>query len=147
MSSPPSGSAASSAGDAASSASSDAPQKRVILIGDYEYRHGKKLGSGAFATVYYAEHRESGAPVAIKAISLEKAGRPGEPSHRYLTSEIDIMARMQHPNILRLLDRKEKLPKYMYLMYAPSTTLCCCFLPRFFRERVDEISCILTSLF
>jgi serine/threonine protein kinase len=136
MSSPTSSSAASSAGNAASSASSDAPQKKVILIGEYEYVHGKRLGSGAFATVYYAEHHESRAPAAIKAISLEKAGRPGEPSHRYLASEIKIMARMQHPNILRLLDRKDS-NKHTYLMYAPSTSLCCCFLPHFFRERVD----------
>ena len=110
MSSPPSGSGASSA----AAASSDAQQKKGHRLG--EYTAGKKLGSGAFATVYYAQH-DSGAPAAIKAISHEKAGRPGDASYRYLASEISIMARLQHPNILRLIDRKESA-KHTYLMCA-----------------------------
>lgn len=70
-----------------------------MVIGDYVVtRH---LGAGSFATVYKGHHRSTGAVVAIKAISLRRLDRK---SLENLESEISIMKRVKHHNIVRMLD-------------------------------------------
>jgi serine/threonine protein kinase len=41
-------------------------------IGEYQYRQGDLIGSGAFALVYKGHHKQSGSPVAVKQILLKK---------------------------------------------------------------------------
>ena len=71
------------------------------LIG--RYRVGERIGSGGMGTVYRAQP-ESGVgrrPVALKLI---KRGMDSEEVLRRFLQERDILARLDHPNIARLLD-------------------------------------------
>ncbi|XP_028839511.1 serine/threonine-protein kinase 36 isoform X2 [Denticeps clupeoides] len=62
------------------------------------------IGEGSFGRVYKGRKKYSGQVVALKFI--QKVGRT-EKELRSLKSEIDIMRRLQHPNIVLLLDSFE----------------------------------------
>ena len=80
------------------------------VIGDYIIT--SKIGSGSFATVYKAHHRTSHVIVAIKCIQIEKLTLKLQEN---LTSEISIMQKINHPNIIKLYEIK-KTEKTMYLI-------------------------------
>jgi TolB-like protein len=61
----------------------------------------RELGRGGMATVYLAQDRKLGRPVALKVLKPELAAALG--SERFLR-EIEIAARLTHPNILGLYD-------------------------------------------
>jgi len=65
------------------------------------FKAKKKIGKGAFATVYLAERLRDHRLVAVKAFSKEKqyAGDKGRES---LENEIKLMRRLSHSNIMRL---------------------------------------------
>jgi serine/threonine protein kinase len=69
-------------------------------IGTYEV--GDVLGSGGFATVYKARHTVLGSDHAIKVLSADFA-RQRELRDRFL-AEGKILARLRHPNIVRVTD-------------------------------------------
>jgi serine/threonine-protein kinase len=66
------------------------------MIGDY--RVGRKLGSGATAVVYEAEHAKSGAKVALKVLT-EEAAVDAEFLQRF-RREADLARKLKHPNII-----------------------------------------------
>ncbi|XP_043713109.1 serine/threonine-protein kinase ATG1c-like isoform X2 [Telopea speciosissima] len=70
---------------------------RARVVGDYIV--GKQIGSGSFSIVWHARHRVLGTEVAIKEIGMERLGKKLQES---LLSEIDILKRINHPNIIRL---------------------------------------------
>jgi eukaryotic-like serine/threonine-protein kinase len=74
-----------------------------ITVGD-RYTVERELGRGGMATVYLARDRKHDRPVAIKIMRPEIVGDQG--AQRFLL-EIQILARLQHPNILALLDSGE----------------------------------------
>ena len=61
---------------------------------------GKKLGKGAFATVYLGQHKNSGEPVAIKVVDLERLSTNNKKLKKHLESEIEIMNSLKHENIV-----------------------------------------------
>jgi eukaryotic-like serine/threonine-protein kinase len=65
------------------------------------YAVERELGRGGMATVFLAEDRKHGRPVAIKVLHSELAAALG--AERFLR-EIEIAARLQHPHILPLYD-------------------------------------------
>lgn len=84
---------------------------REALVGRYQV--DRVLGRGGMATVYLAEDRESGRPVAIKVLRPELTSILGPTRfHR----EIDFLARLRHPNILPILDSEETGPFLYYVM-------------------------------
>ncbi|TYH26641.1 hypothetical protein ES288_A02G004700v1 [Gossypium darwinii] len=72
----------------------------MALLGKYEV--GKWLGYGAFAKVYQARNMQTGETVAIKAVSKKKVlhGKMMAQVKR----EIAIMRRLNHPNIVKLVE-------------------------------------------
>lgn len=68
------------------------------------YRIERELGQGGMATVYLAEDRKHRRKVAIKVMRPELATHLG--AERFLR-EIQITAKLQHPNILTLIDSGE----------------------------------------
>jgi serine/threonine-protein kinase len=84
-------------------------------VGD-RYTLERELGRGGMATVYLARDRKHDRPVAIKIMRAEVLGEEG--GQRFLR-EIQIQARLQHPNILALLDSgttAEATPRPFYVM-------------------------------
>jgi serine/threonine-protein kinase ULK/ATG1 len=74
-----------------------APEDGQRRIGDWIV--GQLLGSGSFAVVWKARHRATGQPAAIKEINLTRLNARLRQS---LESEVAILKRMSHPNVVRL---------------------------------------------
>ena len=88
------------------------------------YTIDRVLGRGGMAVVYLARDRKHDRPVAIKVLRSEIV--IGQSAQRFLL-EIQILARLQHPNILALLDSgvtDEASPRPYYVMpYVEGETL------------------------
>ncbi|KAK8546361.1 hypothetical protein V6N13_067586 [Hibiscus sabdariffa] len=72
---------------------------RGRVVGNYLV--GRQIGSGSFSIVWHARHRVHGTEVAIKEIAM---GRLNKKLQDSLMSEIVILKRINHPNIVRLHD-------------------------------------------
>ncbi|MCO5613178.1 hypothetical protein L7F22_067454 [Adiantum nelumboides] len=70
---------------------------RQRMVGDYVLT--QQLGTGSFAVVWKGKHRHTGAEVAIKEIASDKLTRK---LCENLMSEISILKKTNHPNIIRL---------------------------------------------
>jgi serine/threonine-protein kinase len=94
-----------------------------IALGD-RYTVERVLGRGGMAVVYLARDRKHDRPVAIKILRSEIVVGAG--AQRFLL-EIQILARLQHPHILALLDSgttDEASPRPFYVMpYVEGETL------------------------
>lgn len=84
------------------------------------YRIVRLLGEGGFAEVYLGEHIHLGTEAAIKILHAQLAT---EDMDQFLT-EARIVARLEHPNIVRVLDfgLDGKTP-YLVMSYAPNGSL------------------------
>ncbi|KAM3127297.1 hypothetical protein pb186bvf_020583 [Paramecium bursaria] len=72
-------------------------------VGKYEFIH--QIGNGAFATVYKAKNLETQEIVAIKEIDLNSSSIITSPNIlKSLEREIEIHKKLNHPNILPLID-------------------------------------------
>ncbi|KAJ8550994.1 hypothetical protein K7X08_000364 [Anisodus acutangulus] len=84
------------------------------VVGDYVV--GKQIGAGSFSTVWHARHRAHGTEVAIKEIVTTRLNNKLQES---LKSEIVILQKINHPNIIRLHDMIEEVGKiYIVLEYC-----------------------------
>jgi serine/threonine-protein kinase ULK/ATG1 len=63
----------------------------------------RRIGAGSFAHVYRGYHKTNGMEVAIKGVDREKMNL-NKKHQENLESEISIMKKLQHPNIVRLYD-------------------------------------------
>ncbi|XP_057971041.1 serine/threonine-protein kinase ATG1c-like [Malania oleifera] len=66
-----------------------------------EYQVGRQIGSGSFSVVWHGRHRVHGTEVAIKEIVTARLNKKLRDS---LMSEIVILKKINHPNIIRLHD-------------------------------------------
>jgi serine/threonine-protein kinase len=97
------------------------------LIGD-RYKVGRELGRGGMACVYLARDLKHRRDVAIKVIRPELSASLG---HDRFLREIDIAARLRHPNIVPLYDSGEVGDSFYFVMpYEEGASL---------RERLTEI--------
>ncbi|XP_062095465.1 serine/threonine-protein kinase ATG1c [Humulus lupulus] len=72
---------------------------RGRVVGDYLV--GRQIGSGSFSVVWHARHRVHGTEVAIKEIATSRLNKKLQES---LMSEIFILKKINHPNIIQLHD-------------------------------------------
>jgi serine/threonine-protein kinase len=77
---------------------------KTNVLGDY--RLLKKLGQGGMGAVYKAHQISLDRPVAVKVMSKQLAAKPAF-VHRFLR-EARVMARLDHPNIVRCFEVKEE---------------------------------------
>ena len=73
-------------------------------IGDYAV--GRQIGSGSFSVVWEGRHLVDGNVVAIKKIAMARLSKKLQDS---LMSEIIILRKINHPNIIRFIDMIEVL--------------------------------------
>lgn len=88
------------------------PQSR--LVGDYIL--GPRIGSGSFAVVWKAKHRQLGIEVAVKEIDKNLLSAKVSEN---LLKEISILSTIDHPNIIRLFEAIEMEDRlYLVLEYC-----------------------------
>jgi len=76
-----------------------------------DYRTMKELGRGAYGSVIQVEHRISKQQRAIKEIDKAKADKVPGGKSRFIR-EVDILAKLDHPNILKLYELYEDSFRY-----------------------------------
>ncbi|CAN7057490.1 unnamed protein product [Brassica rapa subsp. trilocularis] len=69
-----------------------------------EYAVGRQIGSGSFSVVWEGRHLVDGSVVAIKEIAMARLSKKLQDS---LMSEIIILRKINHPNIIRFIDMIE----------------------------------------
>ena len=77
------------------------------------YRVGRELGRGGMASVYLARDQKHGRDVAIKVIKSDLSASLG---HERFLREIEIAARLRHPNIVPLYDSGEVSGSLYFVM-------------------------------
>ena len=75
-----------------------------------------KIGSGGYGEVWEAKDTESGRAVAIKLFSKQPAGRDAHYDKR-ISREIRAAARLDHPNIVKLLDHGTTSEGLRYIVF------------------------------
>jgi serine/threonine protein kinase len=86
-----------------------------------EYRLTRKLGGGTFGDVYLGEHTGDNSPAAVKILQVRLTN--SEDLKDYI-NEIRSLFRLQHPNIVPLLDFGiERDTPFLIMAYAPNGTL------------------------
>jgi serine/threonine protein kinase len=86
-----------------------------------EYRLTRKLGGGTFGDVYLGEHTGNNTPAAVKILQARLTN--SEDLKDYI-NEIRSLFRLQHPNIVPLLDFGiERDTPFLIMAYAPNGTL------------------------
>lgn len=86
------------------------------------YRIERLLGRGGFADTFLARHRRTGSEVALKVPHLHRAD-DAEFRARFL-QEARIGARLDHPNLVRILDPGPETGRpYLAMEYLPGRTL------------------------
>jgi len=78
---------------------------------DYEIK--QELGRGAFSVVVHGIHKRTKQEVAIKIINKKELGKDYE---KNLTTEVDILKRVDHPSIIGLLEIHETQEKLYLVM-------------------------------
>ena len=78
------------------------------------YKIGRKLGAGAYGFVREAVHKKSGQRRAIKTIQKDSITRDLSEKFKFF-SEVDILAGLDHPNIVKLYEFYED-DKYFHLV-------------------------------
>ena len=84
----------------------DVQMSQVKTIGHYYYHLGGQLGQGCFATVYKGYNSSNGQIVAIKEIQIQRLEKLKD-YHKLidnLSNEITTLRRLQHINIIQLID-------------------------------------------
>ncbi|HEU5227270.1 MAG TPA: serine/threonine-protein kinase [Ktedonobacteraceae bacterium] len=95
------------------------------MVGDIgqrlgNYRLVRLLGQGGFAQVYLGEHLRLGTQAAIKLLAAQLSSGDAE---KFL-AEARIIARLEHPHIVRILDFDvENETPFLVMSYAPNGTL------------------------
>jgi serine/threonine-protein kinase len=97
---PGAGNKAMTQGPGAGSPASSKALQRTAQLGDY--RLVKKLGAGGMGTVYLADQVSLERKVALKVLSKDLASKPAFVQR--FQREARLMAKLDHPNILRCLD-------------------------------------------
>ena len=85
------------------------------------YIKKKLLGSGAFGEVWLAHHKDLDRDFAMKIIKKRKSKSNEE---REILNEIEILKKLDHPKILKIIDFYSKLKKYYIITeYCPEGEL------------------------
>ncbi|KAH1162432.1 hypothetical protein GLYMA_01G099600v4 [Glycine max] len=84
---------------------------RSRVVGDYVV--GKQIGAGSFSVVWHGRHKVHGTEVAIKEIATLRLNKKLQES---LMSEIFILKRINHPNIISLHDIINQVPGKIHLV-------------------------------
>eukprot|EP00927_Polykrikos_kofoidii_P042193 TRINITY_DN36043_c0_g1_i1.p1 TRINITY_DN36043_c0_g1~~TRINITY_DN36043_c0_g1_i1.p1 ORF type:complete len:947 (-),score=115.66 TRINITY_DN36043_c0_g1_i1:170-2584(-) len=79
------------------------------------YQIGKKIGAGSFGIVNEVTHHATGSKRVMKTINLARCTQNGCPRDM-IDAEIDVLARLDHPNVLRMFEHyRDKQNVYLII--------------------------------
>lgn len=81
-----------------------------------KYFIGQLIGRGSFGHVQVIHDIKSLEKFAIKTAKAHRSGKDQEPDMHYLLSEVEIMAAMDHPNVMALIDNYKREPQVFLIM-------------------------------
>jgi len=94
-----------------------ARQSDIDALAQRGYNIGHKIGQGSYATVITAGyHDESGNGVHLACKVIDKAKAPMDFLHKFFPRELDILTKIDHPNIIQIhsiLQRGQKIFIFM----------------------------------
>ena len=97
-----------------------AQQPRMVRIGNYLLSH--KIGQGGIAEIYKGRQESLGRDVAIKILSEKLSSDPD--IVRRFERESMVIARLNHPNIVHVIDKGQAAGRYYFVMeYVDGTSL------------------------
>lgn len=99
---------------------------RSRVVGDYVV--GKQIGAGSFSVVWHGRHKVHGTEVAIKEIATLRLNKKLQES---LMSEIFILKRINHPNIISLHDIINQVRFQFYFVLFVFVVDCFCLVRTF----------------
>lgn len=82
-----------------------------------------EIGKGSVGTVYRAHHPTTRQPVAIKKMDRGPLARDPAALHGF-QREVDMFSRLNHPNIIRLLDVRMEPSCHLLIMEEAECELC-----------------------
>ncbi|WP_425256734.1 serine/threonine-protein kinase [Rubrivivax sp. RP6-9] len=92
-----------------------------------KYRVLAKLGEGATSEVFLARDDFHGVEVAIKRVrtAVLSDSRESHFQRRFFAAEAALVGRLQHPNVVRILDAVSEVdePPYLVMEFVPGSTL------------------------
>ncbi|MEP7298182.1 MAG: serine/threonine-protein kinase, partial [Burkholderiales bacterium] len=91
-----------------------------------KYRVLKRLGEGATAEVFLCHDDFKGQDVAIKRVRASETGNPMDThySDRFFAAEAALAGRLNHPNVVRILDAvADPVAPYLVMEYVAGSTL------------------------
>jgi serine/threonine protein kinase len=91
-----------------------------------KYRVASRLGTGATSEVFLAHDRFNDRPVAIKRVQARPHATEVETrfSNRFFAAEAALVGKLNHPNVVQLLDAVEEPDsRYLVMEYVPGVTL------------------------
>jgi eukaryotic-like serine/threonine-protein kinase len=108
------------------SAPVDAQRRLPRHIG--KYRVLALLGEGATSEVFHARDEFHGRDVAIKCVRVPERARDSDGDsqyfERFFAAEADLVGRLEHPNVVQILDAVPDPERpYLVMEYVPGTTL------------------------
>ena len=92
-----------------------------------KYRVLRRLGEGATSDVFLARDEFRGLDVAVKRVrhwAIDSRGADGQIGHRFFAAEAALAGRLQHPNVVQILDAvPDPEAPFLVMEYVPGVTL------------------------
>lgn len=95
-----------------------------VRVSDYEaflgfgYKIGKKIGKGTYSTVFKVEYYSS-QQITLACKVMNKMKISNEFLHKFFPREIEILCKIQHPNIIQVQSILQRGPKvFIFMRYA-----------------------------
>ncbi|XRB05940.1 mitogen-activated protein kinase kinase kinase [Pycnococcus provasolii] len=88
------------------------------------WKKGDAIGSGSFGSVFLGLNSDTGELLAVKEVPVSAKGTKHTEALQQLESEVVLLAKLQHPNIVRYVGTiREEANLYIFLEYVPGGSI------------------------
>lgn len=96
----------------------------LIALKERGYVIGKKIGKGSYATVMSAEYRDNDKRFPLACKVVDKSRAPTDFRAKFLPRELEIITKLEHPNIIQIHSILQRGPKiFIFMRHAENGDL------------------------